>query len=73
MKEAIQYFGQKYHNNPNIYFLGGDALPEIVKAVVYDMFLNDLNTVNADKEDYVNMKKISRYCKELHKNGFATK
>ena len=70
MKEAIQYFGQKYHNNPEIYYLGGNALPEIVKDVVYDMFLNGFDNSNAT--EYKHWLSIRSYAQELHKNGFVT-
>lgn len=72
MKEAIQYFGLKYHNNPEIYYLGGNALPEIVKDVVYDMFLEGFNSYFAPDTDYLHWCTIHKYAQELHENGFVT-
>lgn len=70
LKEAILFFASKYKKKEIYEEVYKNGVPEIMRLLAYDMFLNAFNPYLSDDFTYKQYKIIYDYCKELEENGF---
>jgi hypothetical protein len=69
--EAILVFVKKYGTvNNYLPLIKEYGMYSVVKEIVYDMFLNDFNTLKHSKDEIKAYKIILEYCKEIKETGF---
>lgn len=71
--EAILFFAEKYGLRRNYEFLimSKITLPELVKMITYEMFLNQFNPFQLVQKNYEKYELILHYAKELNKKGWV--
>lgn len=71
---SILFFAKKYNAENNykaIMDAYGIILPELIKMISYDLFLNKFNSYACTDEEYEHYKLIHKYATELQKDGFV--
>lgn len=70
IQDSILFFANKYKLSENYKALINiSTLPEIVKMIIYEMFLNKFNFYNCTDDEYKHYKLLLEYSEELNKNG----
>jgi hypothetical protein len=73
LKKAIIVIAEKYNINHSFYGLFlGNSMPEMVKLIVYEMFVKEFSIVNCSLEEINAYDIILLYAKELKEIGFVT-
>jgi hypothetical protein len=70
---AVLFFAEKYNQKENYEKLISaiNTPPEIVKNIIYDMFLNGFNPYFASHTEYEQYRILYDYSKELSTNGYV--
>ena len=73
VKDSIMFFAEQFGLSKSYKALidSGLGLPELVKMMVYEMFLQKFSSYGSDDISYENYKIIHRYASELKQNGFV--
>ncbi len=73
VKDSIMFFAEQFGLAKSYKALidSGLTLPELVKFMVYEMFLQKFSSYGCDDFSYENYKIIHRYATDLKTNGFV--
>jgi hypothetical protein len=73
-EDAVLFFAKLFNQEKNYRYLINTeyGMPEVVKNIVYEMFLQKFNPHTCIDDQYEQYKLIHEYVIELNQNGFVT-